>query len=187
MRAKLDLNRLIGTSQKSVEFLRLAAYVEGGLSRVPHADQKGAIPPVFLQSTVPSGVQSMSRGTLMHENRLSKSDDAAIIDLATLQRLAARQRWPAGANQTERSTSCRLALGQETIQLGVVEFRILLYLAGRPYHAFTRRSISDAVSSERDPVAEDMVDQHVASLLKQLGMFHDYVQSVPYVGYRFKA
>jgi hypothetical protein len=31
------------------------------------------------------------------------------------------------------------------------------------------------------------VDQHVASLLDQLGAFHDYVQAVPYIGYRFKA
>ena len=123
----------------------------------------------------------------MPEVKLDKSDDAAIIDLPTLQHLAARQRWPAGNDHTECSTSYRLALGQETIQLGVVEFRILLYLAGRPYHAFTRRSISDAVSSERVLVVEDMVDKHVASLLNQLGVFHDYVQSVPYIGYRFKA
>jgi DNA-binding response OmpR family regulator len=123
----------------------------------------------------------------MREDQLDKSDDAAVIYLATLQQLAAQQRWPTNDDQTECSTSYRLALGQETIQLGIVEFRILLYLAGRPYHAFTRRSIADTVSSERDPVVEDTVDQHVASLLNQLGVFHDYVQSVPYIGYRFKA
>ena len=43
----------------------------------------------------------------MQEDKLGKSDDAAIIDLATLQHLAARQRWPAGNGQTERSTSYR--------------------------------------------------------------------------------
>ena len=110
-----------------------------------------------------------------------------VTDLATLQHLAARQIWPTNDDQSERPASYRLALGQETIELGIVEFRILLYLAGRPYHAFTRRSIADAVSSERDPVVEDTVDTHVASLLSQLGVFHDYVQSVPYFGYRFKA
>jgi hypothetical protein len=41
----------------------------------------------------------------MPEDKLGKSDDAAIIDLATLQHLAARQRWPAGNDQAERSTS----------------------------------------------------------------------------------
>jgi DNA-binding response OmpR family regulator len=88
---------------------------------------------------------------------------------------------------TEGPTSYRLALGHETIHLGIVEFRILLFLASRPYHAFTRRCIADAVSSDGNPIQEDTVDEHVASLLKELGVFHDYVQSVPYIGYRFKA
>jgi DNA-binding response OmpR family regulator len=123
----------------------------------------------------------------LREDHLSKSDDAAVTDLATLQHLAARQNWPTNDDLTEHPRSYRLALGRETIQLGIVEFRILLYLAGRPYHAFTRRSIADAVCTERDPVVEDTVDRHVASLLDQLGVFHDYVQSVPYIGYRFKA
>jgi DNA-binding response OmpR family regulator len=129
----------------------------------------------------------MNIGTYMREDQLRGSDDATVIDLATLQHLAVRQIWPTDDDQTERPTSYRLALRQETVQLGIVEFRILLYLAGRPYHAFTRRSIADAVSSKRDPVGENMVDQHIASLLNQLGVFHDYVQSVPYIGYRFKA
>ena len=98
-----------------------------------------------------------------------------------------RQTWPVPDELSERYTSCRLALGQETIQLGIVEFRILLFLASKPYHAFTRRSIADAVSSEQNPVVEGNVDQHVGSLLNQLGLFHDYVQAVPYIGYRFKA
>ena len=123
----------------------------------------------------------------MEKKALSKTDDVAITDLTTLLEAAPRQIWPIKENQVGHPTSYRLALGHETIQLGIVEFRILLYLAGRPYHAFTRRNIADAVSSERDPVAEDTVDRHVASLLDQLGVFHDYVQSVPYIGYRFKA
>jgi DNA-binding response OmpR family regulator len=123
----------------------------------------------------------------MHNERPRKTDDVAVTDLATLHQLAAHHRWPVKDDPSALSASYRLALGQETIQLGLVEFRILLFLAGRPYHAFTRRSIADAVSSERHPVEEDTVDQHVASLLDQLGPFHDYVQSVPYIGYRFKS
>jgi hypothetical protein len=37
----------------------------------------------------------------------------------------------------------------------------------------------DAVSSEPDPIVEVTVDRYVASLLDQLGVFHDSVQSVP--------
>jgi DNA-binding response OmpR family regulator len=80
-----------------------------------------------------------------------------------------------------------LALGREPIELGLVEFRILLFLAGRPYHAFTRRCIADMVSTECNPLTEDTVDPYIDSLLNQLGVFHDLIQSVPYVGYRFKA
>ena len=82
--------------------------------------------------------------------------------------------------------SYRQAFGDEPIRVGIVEFRIMLFLASRPYHAFTRRQISDAVNCESHPVSEDSVDGHIASLLDQLGVFHDFVQSVPYVGYRFK-
>jgi DNA-binding response OmpR family regulator len=123
----------------------------------------------------------------MRKDRLGKSDDGAITDIATLPQLAARQTWPVNDNPTQRSTSYRLALGEEAIQLGIIEFRILLFLASRPYHAFTRQSIADAVSSARYPVVEASVERHIASLLDQLGVFHDYVQAVPYIGYRFKA
>jgi DNA-binding response OmpR family regulator len=84
-------------------------------------------------------------------------------------------------------TSYRQALGDEPIRVGLVEFRIMLFLASWPYHAFTRRQIADAVSTEDRPVAEASVDDHIALLRDQLGVFHDYVQSVPHVGYRFKA
>ena len=117
---------------------------------------------------------------------MSKSNYPAVTDVATLLEEATRQTWPLYEGDSTR-TSYRFALGQEMIELGTVEFRILLFLASRPYHAFTRRSIAVAVTSGENPVAEDTVDQHVASLLDQLGVFHDYVQSVPYIGYRFNA
>ena len=112
-------------------------------------------------------------------------NELTVKDLATFLQEATRQRWPIHEEQSEGSY--RLALGKEVIQLGIVESRILLFLASRPYHAFSRRAIADAVSSEQEPVREETVDRHVDSLLDQLGVFHDYVQSVPYIGYRFKA
>lgn len=120
-------------------------------------------------------------------NELSRPDEAAIYSLTELLQVAANQIWPVSDAQPERPPAYRLALGKEPIQLGLVECRILLYLAGRPYHAFTRRNIASAVSSEFDRIDEESVDRHVASLIDQLGVFHDYVQAVPYVGYRFKA
>jgi DNA-binding response OmpR family regulator len=114
-------------------------------------------------------------------------NELTITDLPALLQEAARQTWPLRETHRERFSSYRVALGQEPIQLGVVEFRILLYLASKPYHAFTRRLIAEAVSSADYPVLEETVDRDVASLLDQLGAFHDYVQAVPYIGYRFKA
>jgi DNA-binding response OmpR family regulator len=114
-------------------------------------------------------------------------NELTITDLPALLVEAARQKWPIPASRSQRFSSYRLALGREPIELGIVEFRILLYLASKPYRAFTRRSIAGAVNSEDHPVMEETVDEHVASLLDQLGAFHDYIQAVPYIGYRFKA
>lgn len=100
---------------------------------------------------------------------------------------AARQTWPMEREKLGPPQSYRVAFGREPIHLGNVEFRILLFLASRPYHAFTRREIVKAVSSELVDVSEDNIDQRVASLREQLGVLYDYVQSVPYIGYRFKA
>jgi DNA-binding response OmpR family regulator len=123
----------------------------------------------------------------MKGDRSSKTNEVAVYDLTELLQVAANQAWPVSENYPERPPAYRLALGKEPIQLGLVECRILLYLAGRPYYAFTRRNIAEAVSSRLHAVTEETVDAQVASLIDQLGVFHDYVQAVPYVGYRFKA
>jgi two-component system phosphate regulon response regulator PhoB len=81
----------------------------------------------------------------------------------------------------------RVALGLEPIVLGILEFRILMLLASKPYFPFSPHSIAAAATTEQQPVSEETVDQHIASLREQLGFFRDYVQSVPYLGYRFKA
>lgn len=84
-------------------------------------------------------------------------------------------------------TSYRQAFGDKPIRLGLVEFRILLFLASRPYHAFTRRQIVVELATNNITVDEAAVDGHVASLRDQLGVLYDFVQSVPHVGYRYKA
>ena len=80
-----------------------------------------------------------------------------------------------------------VALGLVPLKLGSVEFRILRFLASKPYHPFSPRGIAAAATTTRFPVSEEDVSQHIASLREQLGHFRDYVQTVPYMGYRFKA
>lgn len=78
-------------------------------------------------------------------------------------------------------------LGRGTIRMTSVEYRILRLLASRPYHPFTRRRIADAVSTESHPVTVDTLSRYIHSLRAQLGFYGDYIQTVPYIGYRFKA
>ena len=108
-------------------------------------------------------------------------------DLEDFLQTAAQQAWPLPEAKLDGPKSFQLAFGTQPIQLGNIEFRILLFLASRPYHAFKRRAIAEAVSSDWQAVTETDVDEHIASLRDQLGVLHDYVQSVPYIGYRFKA
>ena len=78
------------------------------------------------------------------------------------------------------------AFGSEPIPLDYVEYRILQLLSSKPYHAFTPRRIVDAVTTAEQPVTEETLPSHIASLRKKLGFFADYILSVPHIGYRFK-
>ena len=82
--------------------------------------------------------------------------------------------------------SYRMKLGRGTIWLDATEYRILRFLAAKPYRAFTRQRIAQAVSTAHHPVTADSLRRHIKSLREKLGFFADYVQSVPYIGYRFK-
>jgi len=77
--------------------------------------------------------------------------------------------------------------GRGTIRLNVIEYRILRLLASRPNYVFTPGRIADAVSTTRRHVSADSLRLHVASLRSQLGFFSNYIQTVPHMGYRFKA
>ena len=77
--------------------------------------------------------------------------------------------------------------GRGTIQLKLVEYRIFRLLASRPNYVFTPRRISEAVSTSRNLVTTETLVDYIASLRHQLGFFSDYIQTVPFMGYRFKA
>ena len=83
--------------------------------------------------------------------------------------------------------SYRVKRGHEPISLDDIEYRILKFLSSKPYHAFTPRRIAQAVTTDRLPVTEESLRGHITSLRAKLGFFADYVQTVPYIGYRFKA
>ena len=143
-----------------------------------------------LSAVEPSATLTYNRSlniSACQEERPPKTHEVAVTHLTEFLEVAAQQKWPIVEDQFDPPQAYRVTLDKEPIQLGIVEFRILLFLASRPYHAFTRRCIAEAVDSQRDPVTAETIDRHVATLFDQLGEFHDYVQSVPYIGYRFKA
>ncbi len=95
------------------------------------------------------------------------------------------------AESFEQATSAkprsfRVKMGREPIWLRTIEYRILTFLSAHPYRAYTRRRIAKSVSTQRYPLSEQTVDHYIASLRDQLGFFGNYIQSVQYIGYRFK-
>lgn len=122
----------------------------------------------------------------MTDEPFKEPRELVAADLPEFLEAAARQHWPPEDDKLVGPQSYRVAFGPGPVQLGLVEFRILLFLASRPYHAFARHDIAKAVSTELVPLAESAVDEHISSLRDQLGVLHDYVQTVPYIGYRFK-
>ena len=77
--------------------------------------------------------------------------------------------------------------GEGTIRLTLVEYRILRFLASRPNQAIAGHRIADAVSTANHRVTQATLGRHIHALRGQLGFFSDYIQAVPYIGYRFKA
>ena len=77
-------------------------------------------------------------------------------------------------------------LGRQPVHLSLIEFRIIEFLSKKPYRAFARHEIVSKVSTDAFPVTEETLDEHIRTLRGKLGIFSDYIQTVPYIGYRFK-
>jgi DNA-binding response OmpR family regulator len=122
----------------------------------------------------------------MWNDRQIQPNDWVLSDVSQLLREAPQRVKQMTEERRDAPLVYRVAIGREPIELGRVEFRILLLLASRPYRPFSRAKIAEAISSPLQTVDEQDVDQHILSLRDQLGFFRDYVQTVPYMGYRFK-
>lgn len=71
------------------------------------------------------------------------------------------------------------------LDLTPIEFKILLYLANRISHVFSREDVMSAVWGANVYVYPRNVDTHVSKLRKKLGPKASYIQSVHGSGYRF--
>lgn len=109
------------------------------------------------------------------------------VEVLHVERKVARPRQYVRSDGVVGPWSYLAKVGRGTIRLSPVEFRILQFLAARPYHPFSRRRIAEAVSTDAEPVTEKTLGRYIRSLRDQLGFFSNYIQRVPYLGYRFKA
>ncbi len=81
----------------------------------------------------------------------------------------------------------QIVLSGKPIRLEQVEYRLLVFLAKRPYYAFSVRQILQGIQAEDEPeMTEKSLRDLVRSLRDKLGFFWDFVQAVPGGGYRFK-
>jgi DNA-binding response OmpR family regulator len=82
----------------------------------------------------------------------------------------------------------QIVLGGKSIALEPIEYRLVLFLASRPYHAFTKKEIFEGIRGFFDVEidSEETIPTSIRSLRDKLGFFRDFVQTVPHIGYRFK-
>ena len=121
----------------------------------------------------------------MHNNENTASE-LSVTEIALFREQLKRQHEQFEERDDEQPQTYLVKLGRVPIRLDAIEFRLLSFLAATPYRAYSRRRIADAVNTELQPVVEEQVDGHVTTLRAKLGFFRDYVQTVPYIGYRFK-
>ncbi len=95
--------------------------------------------------------------------------------------------------ETVRYATLTLTPGQRIAKLGTTElsltcgeFDLLLLLASRPGHVYTRAQIVARTKGEDYPVTDRAVDVQVVNLRKKLGAFGDRLETVRGVGYRMR-
>ena len=82
--------------------------------------------------------------------------------------------------------SCHtVTIGDEPLDLTIVEFRLLELLARQPGKVFSRSQIMERINGMDYFAAERSVDVQVAGLRKKMGPYKDGIETVRSVGYRF--
>lgn len=71
------------------------------------------------------------------------------------------------------------------VTLSPKEYDLLLFLCRHPHQAFTRDALLDAVWGQEFYGSDRTVDTHVKSLRGKLRPYHNYVETVWGIGYRF--
>jgi two-component system alkaline phosphatase synthesis response regulator PhoP len=78
-------------------------------------------------------------------------------------------------------------LGKQKLILPRKEFETLVYLIRNKGRVLSRESILNAVWGENVHVVDRTIDVHIRKIREKLGTYAEYIETVPGVGYRFKA
>ena len=84
------------------------------------------------------------------------------------------------------TTKCRVFIENEEITLTSTEFKILLLLAQRPGHVYTREQFINSIQGENIFVTGRTIDTHIAGLRKKMGETANMIETIRGIGYRFK-
>ncbi|MGM0596499.1 MAG: response regulator [Myxococcota bacterium] len=80
----------------------------------------------------------------------------------------------------------QVIIDEEPIELTVTEFNLLVLMAARPQHVFSREAIINQVKGQNYYVTERSVDVQIVSLRKKLGNYSRLIKTVRGVGYKFE-
>jgi DNA-binding response OmpR family regulator len=89
-------------------------------------------------------------------------------------------------NMTIEVSKCRVLVNKEEIVLTSTEFRILILLAQKPGHVFTRDQFISNIQGENVFVTGRTIDTHIAGLRKKLGDSANVIETIRGIGYRFR-
>jgi DNA-binding response OmpR family regulator len=81
---------------------------------------------------------------------------------------------------------CRVSIQNEEVNLTSTEFKILLLLAQRPGHVYTREQFINSIQGENIFVTGRTIDTHIAGLRKKIGEAASMIETIRGIGYRFK-
>jgi two-component system phosphate regulon response regulator PhoB len=81
---------------------------------------------------------------------------------------------------------CRVHIESEEVTLTSTEFKILLLLAQKPGHVYTREQFINSIQGENIFVTGRTIDTHIAGLRKKLGPAANIIETIRGIGYRFK-
>jgi two-component system alkaline phosphatase synthesis response regulator PhoP len=78
-------------------------------------------------------------------------------------------------------------LGKQKLILPKKEFETLVYLIRNKGRVLSRESILNSVWGENVHVVDRTIDVHIRKIREKLGIYAEYIETAPGVGYRFKA